>query len=166
MAKPQNFGGFTLYRIYYGDQIVYVGRTMQPLQNRIRGHLFKKPMHRAINIEQVTKIEFARFHSESDMMVYEIFFINLWKPALNRDDKAPDALTITLPPVEWELFKTPLWDKWRAEIAAIDAQDADRRKKKQEIIAKDSEMRAKRRAGEISEEEYWTFWEEEVQPLR
>ena len=39
---------FTLYRIYYGDDIVYIGRAKQPLQNRIRGHLFAKPMHRTI----------------------------------------------------------------------------------------------------------------------
>lgn len=32
MSKPANFGGFTLYRIYCGDCIVYLGRTMQPLK--------------------------------------------------------------------------------------------------------------------------------------
>lgn len=40
----------TLYRIYYGDIIVYVGRTNQPLSTRIRGHLFKRPMHRTLNV--------------------------------------------------------------------------------------------------------------------
>lgn len=29
--------GFVLYRIYYGDTLVYIGRTKQPLQNRLRG---------------------------------------------------------------------------------------------------------------------------------
>lgn len=38
--------GFLIYRIWYGDCLVYVGRTKQPLQSRIRGHLFNKPMHR------------------------------------------------------------------------------------------------------------------------
>ena len=45
MTNPQ---GYILYRIYYGDDLVYLGRTKQPLQSRIRGHLFKKPMHRLI----------------------------------------------------------------------------------------------------------------------
>ena len=40
--------GFLIYRIWYGDCLVYVGRTKQPLQSRIRGHLFNKPMHRTI----------------------------------------------------------------------------------------------------------------------
>lgn len=49
--------GFLIYRIWYGNCLVYVGRTKQPLQSRIRGHLFSKPMHRTVNIEQVTKSE-------------------------------------------------------------------------------------------------------------
>ena len=30
--KPKDFAGYTLYRIYYGDTMVYLGRTTQPLQ--------------------------------------------------------------------------------------------------------------------------------------
>lgn len=165
MSKPANFGGFTLYRIYYDDIIVYLGRTMQPLQNRIRGHLFKKPMHRAINIELVSKIEYATFQSEADMYLYEIYFINLWHPALNRDDKAPDCLTVELPEVEWKTFTTALWERWRKEIAAKDAEIEQKAAMKTAAFEKDREMRRKRRAGEITEEEYWSFWEEEIQPL-
>lgn len=29
-----------LYHIYYGDMLMYVGRTHQPLPRRIHGHLF------------------------------------------------------------------------------------------------------------------------------
>lgn len=54
MGKIQ---GFLLYRIWYGDTLAYLGRTKQPLQTRIHGHLFKKPMHRSIAINLVTKIE-------------------------------------------------------------------------------------------------------------
>lgn len=163
MSKPANFGGFTLYRIYYDDVIVYLGRTMQPLQNRIRGHLFKRPMHRSIDIEQVSKIEFTTFNSQADMYLYEIYFINLWKPALNRDDKATDKLTVALPEVEWKLFETPLWEKWRAEIQKADEADEAKRRRKRELFDLDRKMRAKRRAGEITEEEYWEFWEENIQ---
>ena len=100
--------GFILYRIYYGDTIIYLGRTKQSLQNRIRGHLFKKPMHRSIDINEVTKIEYADFDSEADMNVYEIYYINLYKPPLNVDDKCKDNLTVSLPEIEWKLFDTPL----------------------------------------------------------
>ena len=62
----------TLYRIYYGEHIVYVGRTNQPLGTRIRGHLLAKPMHRKLNIDLITRIEYAEFESEADMNLYEI----------------------------------------------------------------------------------------------
>lgn len=115
-ADANKVKGFLLYRIYYGDTIVYVGRTKQPLQDRIRGHLFQKPMHRSISIELVTKIEYAEFKTEADMNLYEIFFILKWHPPLNVDDKTRDYPTVELPDVRWNEFNTPLWEKWRTEI--------------------------------------------------
>lgn len=157
MAKPANFAGFTLYRIYYDEHIVYLGRTMQPLQNRIRGHLFKKPMHREICIHQISKIEYATFQSQADMFLYEIYFINLWKPPLNKDDKAFDALTITLPDVEWKLFTTHLWDKWKQEVDEIDKEEQRLRQEKLDAFEKKREMRKKWHDGKISEDEYYDF---------
>ena len=106
-----------IYRIFYGDKIVYLGRTNQPLQDRIRGHLFDKPMHRKIEIEKVTKIEYAEFTSEADRNLYEIYYILLYKPLLNVDDKCKDQLTFELPSVEWKPFVTMLWGKWMKQIA-------------------------------------------------
>ena len=96
--------GFLIYRIWYGNCLVYVGRTKQPLQSRIRGHLFSKPMHRTVNIEQVTKIEYAELGSEADMNLYEIYYILRLHPPLNVDDKARDDLSVTLPELEWKEF--------------------------------------------------------------
>lgn len=151
---PNNFGGFILYRIYYGDVLVYLGRTKQPLQSRIHGHLFKKPMHREICIDQVTKIEYATFKTEADMYLYEIYFINLWHPPLNKDDKAHDDLTVQLPEVEWKLFKTPLWDKWKIKIHENDEKLAEARKKQYELIIKCNQLRVALRKKEISEDVY------------
>lgn len=150
---------FILYRIYYGDSIVYVGRTKQPLQDRIRGHLFKKPMLREIDITQVSKIEYTALPSEADMYLYEIYYINLWHPGLNKDDKAKDALTITLPERQWELFTTPLWDKWKEELARKDEEEAERRRRKVEAMELDHKMRRMLHTGEITESDYWAFRE-------
>lgn len=87
--------GFLIYRIWYGNCLVYVGRTKQPLQSRIRGHLFSKPMHSTVKIEQVTKIEYAELGSEADMNLYEIYYILRLHPPLNVDDKARDDLSVT-----------------------------------------------------------------------
>lgn len=160
MSRPQNFTGFILYRIYYGEHIVYLGRTMQPLQNRIRGHLFKKPMHREIRIEQVSKIEYATFQSQADMYLYEIYFINLWKPRLNKDDKASDNLTITLPEIKWKLFTTPLWDKWKKEIENIDISYQEQRKAEIESFEKKRELRKKWHSREITEDQYYDLLDE------
>lgn len=108
---------YILYRIYYNSTIAYLGRTNQQLQDRIRGHIFAKPMHKKININLITKIEYAEFKSKADRNVYEIYFINKWKPPLNVDDKEQDELTIQLPDVEWKPFKTLLWDKWKEKLA-------------------------------------------------
>ena len=133
---------------------------MQPLQNRIRGHLFKKPMHREIDINQVTKIEYATFQSQADQFLMEVYLINLWKPPLNKDDKAFDTLTISLPEVEWKLFTTHLWDKWKAEIAENDREERLRRQSQIAAMELQGELRRKRRSGEITEEEYDGFLDE------
>lgn len=151
---------FILYKIWYGDCLVYLGRTKQPLQNRIRGHLFKKPMHRTIFIDQVTKIEYAEFQSEADMNVYEVYFINLYKPSLNCDDKANDDLHIQLPEVEWKTFTTHLWDKWKSDLQKSDDAYRLKQQEKSALLELRRVMRRKAATGEISENDYFNFLEQ------
>lgn len=151
---------FILYKIWYGDCLVYLGRTKQPLQSRIRGHLFKKPMHRTIFIDQVTKIEYAEFQSEADMNVYEVYYINLYKPSLNCDDKAEDNLHIQLPDVEWKEFTTHLWDKWKSELQQSDDEYRLRQQEKSALLELRRVMRRKFASGEISENDYFNFLEQ------
>ncbi len=117
MVSPK---GFILYRIWYGKHLAYLGRTKQPLQARIRGHMFAAPMHRAIDIHNVTRIEYTELFTEADMNLYEIYYINLWKPPLNVDDKAGDDLTITLPELEWKGFIPVNWGFWKSQLKSKD----------------------------------------------
>lgn len=149
--KNQNF---LLYRIYYGDTLVYLGRTRQALQTRIHEHLFKKPMARSLFIDQISKIEYTEFKSEADMNLYEIYFINLWKPPLNVDDKAKDALSVRLPEVTWSEFSTPLWNKWQQEIRDRDTQYDMHKSERAAMVEARRLLYYKRRNGEISEEEF------------
>lgn len=148
-------GKYLLYRIFYNDEIVYVGRTSQPLQDRIRGHLFKKPMLREIDIEKVSQIEFTELKSQADMYLYEIYFINLWHPKLNRDDKARDDLSISLPDLPWFPFHTSLWDKWKREIEEINREEQQKRNLKEEKYSAIACLRRQLKSGEITEKEYW-----------
>lgn len=157
MVKIQ---GFLLYRIFYRgaggkDTIVYVGRTKQPLQTRIRGHLFAKPMHRTISIEQVTKIEYARLQTEADMNLYEIYYILKEKPPLNVDDKTRDRLTVSLPELTWTEFRPPLWDKWMKELKAIEDERGKMRRRSLDIPQEIRVLRSRWKMGEITEDEYW-----------
>lgn len=111
---------FLIYKIYYsgpgGDFVAYLGRTKQPINARLRGHFFKMPMHKMIDIFSVSKIELAECKTEADMFLYEIYYINRFKPALNRDDKARDGLTFEIPELEFQLYDCNLLDKWKNQL--------------------------------------------------
>lgn len=108
--------GFFLYRFYYGDCIVYLGRTKQKINDRLRGHFFNKAMHKNINIHKVTRIEVATLKTLADMYVYEIYYINLIKPIINSDDKACDQLNVELPELKWFEYEPHLMDHWKRQI--------------------------------------------------
>lgn len=146
--------GFLVYRVWYGNALVYVGRTKQPLQDRIRGHLFQRPMHRTIDIAQVTKIEYAEFKTEADMNLYEIYFILKEHPPLNVDDKAKDFPTVELPPVEWKEFSTRLWDKWTDELERKAGEREKLLRRYHQIPEDIRVVRSKYRTGEIDIDEY------------
>lgn len=140
MASPK---GFILYRIWYGENLAYLGRTKQPLQSRIHGHMFAKPMHRVIDVHNVTRIDYIMLTTEADMNLYEIYFINLWKPPLNIDDKAKDQLTICLPELEWTEFVPVNWEQWKRQLKSKDMYG--HHKLRNEIIA----------SGKLAEAESW-----------
>lgn len=105
-----------LYRIYYNDEIVYVGRTTQKLIDRLRNHIFKHCLTKHLDINLITKIEYTTCKTIADQYLYEIYYINKFKPKINVDDKAPDELTIKLPELKWLEFKSNLLDKWKTKI--------------------------------------------------
>ena len=158
--QKSNPRGFILYKFYAidaagNDVLLYIGRTKQPLQNRIRGHLFKKPMHRCIDINQVSRIEYAMFLTEADMNLYEIYLINFLKPPLNVDDKTEDELTFRLPDVDFMPYTTPLWDRWKRELEEKDAYYNDARARLRKIEEDGRVLRKNWRADGLSEEDYY-----------
>ena len=118
-----------LYKIYYengaDDVLVYLGRTNQKLKDRLRCHFFKKPIVRVLDLKLVSKIEYAKFPTEADMFLYEIYYINKFKPPLNVDDVAKDNLTVALPEVTFMEYKDPIIDKWRKDLFAKSLQEVE-----------------------------------------
>ena len=83
-----------------------------------------------IEIAIVTKIEICTLKTEADMYLYEVYYINLLKPPINRDDKAFDELSILLPELDWQEYKPPRMDAWIKRIA--EKEEADRVQKENE----------------------------------
>lgn len=111
---------FIIYKIFCqnrsGEYIAYIGRTKQSIDISLRGHFYKFPTYKKIDIFQVVKIELAECYTESDMFLYEIYYINKYKPILNKDDKAKDKLTIELPALDFKHYECSLFNKWKDDI--------------------------------------------------
>ena len=111
---------YILYKIFYdspdGEFIAYIGRTKQRINSRLRGHFKQLPMHKKIDVLQVSHIEVAECMTEADMFLYEIYYINKYKPVLNKDDKSKEELTIVLPELDFKtLHNEEIMEKWKRE---------------------------------------------------
>ena len=104
---------YIVYKIYYDDELVYIGRTKQKLIDRLRMHFFGNPLVPKLNVFRVNKIEYALFNSESDQFVYEVYLINLYHPCLNSHDSGNDSLTIYLPEPTFYVWEDSIMDKWK-----------------------------------------------------
>jgi len=112
---------YLLYKVFYksteGEFVAYLGRTKQRINARLRGHFKQLPMHKLIDIFSVSHIEIAECRTEADMFLYEIYYINKFKPALNKDDKSKEELTIELPELDFKtLHNEEIMEKWKKEI--------------------------------------------------
>lgn len=91
-----------LYRfLNENNQIIYIGKTTQDIKDRFNTHrhLLKKCY------ESTTKIECADLNSESDLGVYEIYYINKFKPQYNTASVWDGELTINLPELKWYTYE-------------------------------------------------------------
>ena len=123
---------FTLYKIYFGETLAYLGRTRQPINQRLHGHFFKKKFHKTIDLFKVTKIETAALSSCADMYLYEIYYLNKLHPLLNKSDIAADELTVELPELAFVEYDCRLMDKWRSEYDAKMAEYEEKKKERRE----------------------------------
>lgn len=110
---------YILYKIYYNEILVYIGRTTQDLKDRLRMHFFHtNKIVKQLNLLNVTKIEYCILNTQADMFLYEIYLINLYHPILNIDDKAKDNLSdfITLPILTFQVYEDKIIEKWKEKL--------------------------------------------------
>ncbi len=117
---------FCLYRIYSENCLLYVGTTTRPLLDKLHDHFFKAQKVKPINLECVSKIEYAFLPSEADLIVSEAYDINRFKPALNFYNMACDHLTITIPEPTFHLYQSEQLEGWKEQIKAENKNDANK----------------------------------------
>ena len=102
-----------IYKIYMGRKCVYVGTTTVDLTATLRMHFFGQ--EDVLDIERVSKIEYATLPSYADCLVYKTYYINFIKPVYNKSDKARDEVsnTINLPELNFIEYNNPIIEKWK-----------------------------------------------------
>lgn len=102
--NPHKDKGHYLY-FFVNDvgEIIYIGQTNNSLSKR-----FKKHNHLPQECyEEVKEKRFVELNSAADLFVYEIYYINKYKPKFNRSGKGEDELSpdILLPEKELRIFR-------------------------------------------------------------
>lgn len=93
---------FYLYRFLNDEnEILYVGKTKQSLSDRFYAHCHLP--EECYN--KTKKIECTLCKTESDLHIYENYYINKFKPTYNTDSKYDDELTIILPELIWNTYE-------------------------------------------------------------
>lgn len=77
----------TIYRVSYGNEIAYIGSTTENINNTLAAKLFPSYSTAEIDVCKITKIECAETEHVSDMNIYESYYIQKYKPHLNKDSK-------------------------------------------------------------------------------
>lgn len=101
IKKENNSQKYYVYKFCNKEnQIIYVGKS-NDLTRRMNehfsdyGHLPKECYN------NVAKIDFIVLNSEIDMNIYELYYINLYKPYFNIKDKSENNMELKLPEKIW-----------------------------------------------------------------
>lgn len=95
---------FYVYRFLDGDDnVIYIGRTNN-LVKRMKEHFSENGHLPSECYESVVKVEFIILNNEIDMNIYELYYINLFKPYYNTKDKKETDTEVNLPSKVWRIY--------------------------------------------------------------
>lgn len=102
-----------LYKIYMGHRCIYIDITTGDLTATLRTKFFGKD--NILDLERISKIEYAILPSQADCFVYKAYLVNLIKPIYNKSDRARDMISqdIALPELNFIEYNNPIVDKWK-----------------------------------------------------
>ena len=92
---------FYVYRFLNNNEdIIYVGKTSQKIEARINGHRhLSKECY-----DEIKSIEFIELNTRTDMSIYEIYYINKFKPKYNVQSLYDDAPNMKLEDKIWHNY--------------------------------------------------------------
>lgn len=84
--------------------IIYVGYTGQRLDTRIAQHMEKGHLSKDCYSE-IARIEYIQYKTKADAQIYEVYYINKYKPKYNKLNKQTDIMSLELKEKEWKLYR-------------------------------------------------------------
>ena len=93
---------FYIYRYYNkNDEVIYVGLTARPIAKRVKEHEVEELQ------KETARIEYSTVESAADMRMYELFYINKYKPKYNKRDLYKDGVNLSIPELKFIPFLFP-----------------------------------------------------------
>lgn len=111
-----------VYKIYVGHKCTYIDYTQNDLTDTLRLHFFGENNLQHIDINMVSKIEYAIVTTHADAIVQKYYLINREKPLFNKFERSRDNLSpdIVLPELRFQTYSNPIIDKWKERVASGD----------------------------------------------
>ena len=97
------------------NEVIYVGLTARPLNKRVKEHQAE------LLQTETDHIDFAEVKSEADMRMYELYYINKYRPKYNKRDLYFDGHNLQLP----ELIFIPYIEKNTDQRQYVDVDKRD-----------------------------------------
>lgn len=94
---------YILYKFLDSEgSVLYVGKTTGKLSTRLANH---SHLDSSCYLKR-TSVEYVKLSSACDLDIYELYYINKYKPPYNTASKHRGAMTISLPELEWKVYST------------------------------------------------------------
>ena len=92
---------YFLYRFLdKNNNIIYVGRTNKPLIDRINSHTHLPNKC----YQERQKIEYTTCKDKPTLVIYELYYINKWKPKYNVVQRYEEEMALQLPELRWRVY--------------------------------------------------------------
>ena len=143
---------YTVYRVYYGDRVVYVGRTSQDISRFVNSMIMGKSK---LDIDRITDIDSHEFVNDADSRLYCLYETVRLKPELNIDVANDDPL-VSLPDIGW----VSIWANGKDYARIASERQSHVRKlesRLKELQKFYAEFEGRYKSGNISLEDYVLF---------